>query len=110
MWPFNRCIVRRSWALSQHNPDLIASKALEKDEKAGKEPVHGEKFVYEESHETGSKLGALLLTGSIMLFGVLFFGSRLVSEFCRGLTLTKRLDGLCSSFYLVLVKAKIWKS
>jgi hypothetical protein len=77
MFPFNRCIVRRSWALSQLHPDVITDRALDIDEKS-KEPVHGQDFTYEESYETGSKASALLLTGSVILFGILFFGSRVV--------------------------------
>ncbi|KAK1922219.1 Saccharopine dehydrogenase-domain-containing protein [Papiliotrema laurentii] len=75
MFPFNRCIVRRSWALSQLHPDVITDRALDIDEES-KEPVHGQDFTYEESYETGSKASALLLTGSVILFGILFFGSR----------------------------------
>lgn len=78
MYPYNRCIVRRSWALSRLNPKTLADGPV----KNGDEPVHGGGLEYEEAMETGSRLMALLTSGLLVIFGVLFFGSRIVSVTC----------------------------
>jgi hypothetical protein len=78
MWPYNRCVVRRSWALSQQDPNTLSDRSL--DRSGGKEPKHGDEFTYEESLETGSKWTAILGSLAVMLFGVLFFGSSIVSR------------------------------
>ena len=76
MFPYNRCIVRRSWALSRLNPETLSSGPTKHTDD---EPVHGGGFEYEEAMETGSRVTALLTSGLILLFGILMFGSKLVS-------------------------------
>jgi len=82
MYPYNRCIVRRSWALSRLDPKTLADGPVRN---VGDEPVHGGGFEYQEAMETGSKLMALLTSGLLFIFGVLFFGSSLVSYPARTL-------------------------
>lgn len=84
MFPFNRCIVRRSWSLSRSDVKSLSDRDVTPGE--GKEPVHGGGFTYEEVHVTGSRIKALLGTAALALFGTLFFGFSLV----RGLFLLSR--------------------
>ena len=78
MFPFNRCIVRRSWDLSRWDVQSLADRELTPGE--GKEPVHGGGFMYEEVNVTGSRIKALIGTTALALFGTLFFGFSVVSR------------------------------
>ena len=73
MYPYNRCIVRRSWALSRSD-----FKAQGIPHARGKEPVGGGGFVYDEAMEVGSKLQAFVVSSMLFVFGILFFGSKVV--------------------------------
>jgi hypothetical protein len=82
MYPYNRCIVRRSWFLSRLDTGVVSSSrqaSHDNDDEQDDEPRHGDGFEYREAMETGSTLKAMLISGASLLFGVLFFGCSLVS-------------------------------
>lgn len=107
MWPYNRCIVRRSWALSRQNAQVLSDRSLKVGK--AKEPVHGDDFSYEESMETGSTLKAYLISWVIMIFGLLFFGSSLVSQHHNN-EIYDRRENYCYGSSPQQERARRWKS
>ncbi len=76
MYPYNRCIVRRSWWLSRLPASSYASPTEKVEVDA---PKHGEEMVYREAMQMPSKFQAFILSSIVFgLFG-LFFTSSLVS-------------------------------
>ena len=76
MYPYNRCIVRRSWFISRLNHSATSRSTTEED---STEPIHGPDLVYEEAMQLGSRFQALIVSAGLMFVGLMMFGSRLVS-------------------------------
>ena len=77
MYPFNRCVVRRSWWLSQIPiSSLNPSKILIED---GKEPRHGAELVYDEAMQLPNRVMAAFVSGGFYVLLMFFFASSLVS-------------------------------
>ncbi|ORX39430.1 hypothetical protein BD324DRAFT_619686 [Kockovaella imperatae] len=70
MYPFNCCVVRRSWFLSRLSEDATGIKR-------GDEPRHGDKLEYTEALQTRSWIESIIVSLGLMLFGLVFFGSTL---------------------------------
>ena len=70
MYPFNRCVVRRSWFLSRLSSQTTGL--------PDKEPRHGDELVYDEAMQTNSRIMAFLVTLGLTIFGILVFGSNVV--------------------------------
>jgi len=99
MYPYNRLIVRRSWYLSTIDSSLYSKhdgddengngryNTRNKGKGKGKtqggsdfEPVHGDKFEYEEAIVMPNQLVAWLFSFSCFSFFALFFTSSWVSQ------------------------------
>ena len=76
MYPFNRCIVRRSWWLSRLPTSSSAKSNASIDDL--QEPKHGDEMVYKEAWEWPNSLMAYLASGIVFGFAGLFFASRWV--------------------------------
>lgn len=88
MYPYNRCIVRRSWWLSRVSSSTFSESNQEAEDTG--EPRHGEELVYEESMQFPNRIMAGIFSSMVFGFVGLFFASSLVS-------LVLRLEGVADT-------------
>lgn len=74
MYPYNRCVIRRSWWLSR----LPSSSITSSNETEGDEPRHIEGLVYRESMQMPNGFIAGVFSGVVFGFLGLFLASSLV--------------------------------
>jgi hypothetical protein len=89
MYPYNRCVIRRSWWLSrklgprEYPPPQMedgATSAARKSAENHHEPVFGDQLEYTEGAQLVKGLwGSRLATLTMFFFTILFFKSRWVS-------------------------------
>ncbi len=92
MWPYNRCVIRRSAWLSRMAPSTLSysgNKVTSDDagnhrdnnnnEDPQPEPVHGKGMIYGEALQTTSVIKAFVISSVLFAFAGLFFSSKIVS-------------------------------
>ncbi|ORY31619.1 Saccharopine dehydrogenase-domain-containing protein [Naematelia encephala] len=80
MYPYNRCIIRRSWFLSRlslaRRSSPPHSKKPSGDDQSEQEPRHVDGLVYQEALQVPSRFWAVTATVAMGVFGLLFFTSK----------------------------------